>query len=122
MALSVTQIILYSKNPQGIATFLSEILETEMRRSQEGIYVDYSSLGFLILENPEKSLPRGNMQVNFLAESENELDDLIQRIEFYRYRNAPKQKVPILEREGDLSYFILNDTDGRNWKFSYLHK
>ncbi|WP_127716202.1 hypothetical protein [Halobacteriovorax sp. HLS] len=126
MSLKIGQVALHSKNKLTLASFLSELLDMELSHSGEAIRLEDDNFTLIIIEDPSMSVV-SNMVIDFFTDSLEELQGLIQKVEFikYRYRiTFVTDEGKVLEdvkihNIGHLHYFFLSDTDGRRWKFSY---
>ncbi|CBW26601.1 hypothetical protein BMS_1776 [Halobacteriovorax marinus SJ] len=126
MSLRIGQIALHSKDNKTLASFLSELLDMEISFSGEAVRLTSEEFSLVIIEDPDMS-PKSSMVIDFFTDSFEELQGLIQKIEFikYRYRiTFVTDEGKVLEEVkihnvGHLHYFFLSDTDGRRWKFSY---
>lgn len=126
MTLRIGQIALHSKDKKILASFLSELLDMEISLSGDAIRLTNDSFNIIIIEDQELS-GKNSMVIDFFTDSFDELQGLIQKVEFikYRYRiTFVTDEGKVLEdvkihNVGHLHYFFLSDTDGRRWKFSY---
>ena len=126
MSLRIGQIALHSRDKNTLASFLSELLEMELSHSGEAIRLENDQFNLIIIEDKAMDA-KSSMVVDFFTDSFEELQGLIQKVEFikYRYRiTFVTDEGKVLEdvkihNIGHLHYFFLSDTDGRRWKFSY---
>lgn len=130
MEISLKQIILYSKDPQVTARFLTALLDFEDYQIDspkgKGILIDSKGWSFLILKAKAEHLlaleESRDMEVNFSVTSREILDDLLHKLQFYYYRNEEnnKKEPPKIMKADDHIYFRAKDPDGRDWVFSYF--
>lgn len=126
MSLRIGQIALHSRDKNILASFLSELLEMELSHSGDAIRLENDSFNLIIIEDTSMNT-KSSMVVDFFTDSFEELQGLIQKVEFikYRYRiTFVTDEGKVLEdvkihNIGHLHYFFLSDTDGRRWKFSF---
>lgn len=126
MTLRIGQLALHSKDKNTLASFLSELLEMEISLTGEAIRLENDEFNIIILEDTQMS-SINSMVVDFFTDSFEELQGLIKKVEFikYRYRitfvtNEGKVLDDVkIHNVGHLHYFFLSDTDGRRWKFSW---
>lgn len=126
MTLRIGQIALHSKDNKTLASFLSELLDMEISFSGEAVRLSNENFNIIIIEDQNMS-GKNSMVIDFFTDSFDELQGLIQKVEFikYRYRiTFVSDEGKVLEdvkihNVGHLHYFFLSDTDGRRWKFSY---
>ncbi|WP_372655171.1 hypothetical protein [Halobacteriovorax sp.] len=126
MTLRIGQIALHSKDNKTLASFLSELLDMEISFSGEAVRLSNENFSIIIIEDKNMT-GKNSMVIDFFTDSFDELQGLIQKVEFikYRYRiTFVTDEGKVLEdvkihNVGHLHYFFLSDTDGRRWKFSY---
>jgi hypothetical protein len=126
MSLRIGQIALHSKDNKTLASFLSELLDLDISFSGEAVRLSNDLFSIIIIEDKGMSV-KNSMVIDFFTDSFEELQGLIQKVEFikYRYRiTFVTDEGKVLEdvkvhNVGHLHYFFLSDTDGRKWKFSY---
>ena len=141
MGLHVSHINLYTQKPQELAHFFSELLDMDIRPGEggEGIWVENSDLKLYVTQASATQLfhkgGERDLQLEFKLDNLNELEDLLQKVQFLSYRQntsqhpsdeekaegkaVPKVK---LSKVKDKVFFNLKDPDGRRWKFSYSQK
>lgn len=126
------QIILYSRDPQITAKFITSLLDLEdyeLESSQgSGIFIKSASWSFFILKAKAEHLLSlqevRDMEINFQVETREMLDDLLHKLQFFHYRqndNSPTD-IPKMSQQEDQVFFKAIDPDGRSWVFSHDNK
>lgn len=111
----LNSLILNSKNPQELFSFLSFIFDIENFSFEDDIILfEYAAQKFSIKKSNhvEKEI-----HFDFVVDDLDDLTELSQKIEFFHYRNgtANNQKL-----SGNYLNFI--DSDERNWLVRYVEK
>jgi hypothetical protein len=129
MEVSLKQIILYARDPQVTAKFLTALLDFEDYQLDspkgKGIVIDSKGWSFFILKAKAEHLlaleESRDMEVNFSVSSREVLDDLLHKLQFYQYRSEEHKshEPPKMIKDDDHIYFKAIDPDGRRWVFSY---
>lgn len=126
MILQLGQIAIYSKDKLALAKFLAELLDMELSYSLSGeaVVLKHQSLSIAIYDAKACHVFALNntrdMILDFWVESIEDLEELVQKIQFQKYRQGVKNAATKykIERNNESSYFIFDDTDGRHWRFS----
>lgn len=119
MSIKLAQIILYSQDQNALALFLSELMDIEMEKLNEGIRLKGPQSDFLIVGPTPRTPSPSNIMLDFELEDRSSLEYFWQKFQFLKYRyeiseNAGGQ----LTHLDSMSFFVLQDPDGRKWKFS----
>lgn len=128
MPANVNTIILYSQHPKELASFFSELLDLDLKpiATGEGIVVHSENVAIKVLKaNADQLFHKAgerDLMVEFSYESQQELEDLLHKVQFLSYRQNAEKPVPRakLSKVGDEVFFLLKDPDGRTWRFSYV--
>ena len=109
---------LYSNKLEELSTFLSELFDLDLEPQGEDLVLSNNACSFKIHEaKSRKKRPNNDLMVDFLLDERDDLENLLQKIEFINYRNG-SIGTGKLEGEGSESRLLVTDPDGRNWKFS----
>ena len=129
MELSLKQIILYSRDPQLTARFLTSLLDFEDYQLESpkgrGIMIESKAHSFFILKAKAEHLltlqESRDIEVNFAVSSRELLDDLLHKLQFFYYRSEKfdRAEIPKMIQDDKTIYFKAKDPDGRYWVFSY---
>ncbi len=134
MGLSISSIVLYSRNPESLIRFLSHLLELEIRPSgpEEAPVLLGEKIRFHILKASAQHLfqkaEERDITVDFELSELSELEDLLHKVQFMEYRQVGGEQDSLanaktqLSKKGPFHFFWLQDPDGRQWKFSYCEK
>lgn len=110
MNFSFSAIRLYSTAPERLASFVSNILETQVHYDESGEMVfSLGPLNFKILETKKKKIGE---EIELKVQDQAQLEDLSKLIEFYNYKNNEKIKFSFADDS-----LIVSDPDGRKWPF-----
>lgn len=119
MTISLAQIILYSKDPNSLAFFLSELWDIELEKLSEGIRLKGDEHNFLIVGPTSKGPGPSDLMLDYELEERQDLEDFWQKFQFLKYRfELPEDSGGQVTHMDSMSFFVLHDTDGRKWKFS----
>jgi catechol-2,3-dioxygenase len=127
MSVSVANITLFSRNPQDLAHFFSELLDLDILPivGGEGIKVHSEKVTIRVLKaNADQLFHKAgdrDVMIEFSLPSQQDLEDLLHKVQFLSYRQNSEKPVPRakLSKIGDEVFFFLKDPDGRSWKFSF---
>lgn len=112
MSISFGEIFLYSHNPAKLYNFLSFLLDIEADAFEdEEISFSFKGIKFLILMSEKKKIDK-TKYFSLNVNSQIELDDLVQNINFYNYKEDQKA----LDVHQDSDSISFNDPDGRVWE------
>lgn len=125
MSIEIKHIILYTSNKEELGSFLSQLFEIEPRPVRNGdIELCGNQFKFLLKDfsGEIESSVSNSIVLNFVLDSENELNDLRKKIEFINYRMSSSliKKIGIVRPDNDDGelFFEFIDFDGRIWRFS----
>ena len=119
MGLKLREIELLTKDKQALSSFLSELLEMEVRPHQEQVLLEREDLTLVVTEVEGLRRQNSHMFVRFETDSVKELEHLASRWEFLNYRyQLSSQKKPGVRNDGTWSSLQILDLDGRRWEFS----
>tara|TARA_R110002072_G_scaffold64203_8_gene159924 strand:- start:11413 stop:11805 length:393 start_codon:yes stop_codon:yes gene_type:complete len=128
MSLRLGNIVLFSRNPKILGSFLSDIFDSEcLTLKDQTYYIDNEIASFKILPIKADQLFAQGGERDFLLEIEtgslDELEDFLHKIQFLKFRhgNTEEQGKVELTRDQDCYFFIVRDPDGRRWKFFWLN-
>ena len=114
MAISFGQVFLHSFAPDKLFNFLSFVLDveaTEFESEVEVIRFNFHGIDFVILPSEKKRLSR-TKYFSLSVDSEKELCDLKDNIEFFHYKQLESKFTLKLEDET----LEFSDPDGRIWQ------
>ncbi len=130
MSFSLGPHILYSRNANELAHFLSELLDMDISVQSEGsILVKSDLVSLQVVQAPAQALLARNTErdtiLGFRVDSLQALEDLVLKVQFLGYRhgesNASEAQKKVKLHQQDREYFFfLKDLDGRRWKFSFI--
>lgn len=125
MSVKLGALILYSRHPQELAQFFSDLLDMDIQTDEAtgAITVSSDILKLMVLEaNADQMFHRSgerDMLLELEYDTQQELEDLLFKVQFLSYRQGEyKEKKATLTKMGDDIFFFLKDLDGRRWKFS----
>ena len=122
MTMKLAQIILYSQDQHSLALFLSELMDIELEKLSEGIRLKSDEQSFLIVGPTPKSAGPSDLMLDFELEEKQDLEDFWHKFQFLKYRfELPDSQGSTMTHTDNMSFFVLQDPDGRKWKFSYRY-
>lgn len=114
MQINFDALKIYTKDTAVMFNFLSSIFDVEMIKSTlEHIRVKINSTHFDLIQTKKTSLSK-KAQFSFSVDSAEDLEQIIQSLEFYQYRETD-QKLNYSMQESVLTF---SDPDGRIWEFT----
>lgn len=131
MAISLGQMILYSKDKKLLSSFLSQLLELETSVNDGDIILSSMYLSLRIVDftsgnsdfRDEDLNYSGDLIIDFFVSSEDELKKTMQRVEFLNYcmKDLLKESSFELKSIGNTKFLEVIDPDNRKWRFTYRH-
>jgi len=110
---------LYTSDKIRLIDFLSNVLEFEVNTEEDLVIGGSLSIKIheLKIENGKKTDLNSAVAFNFELKNEDELSEIVNKYNFFQYRNHQKnsqtEKLTVIE-SSELSIF---DLDGREWRF-----
>ncbi|MCP4913251.1 MAG: hypothetical protein GY909_09030 [Oligoflexia bacterium] len=124
MSLKLGNIVLFSRSPKTLGSFLSDIFDSEcITLEDQSFYVDSEVASFKILPSSSEQMFAQGGERDFLIEIESssleELEDFLHKIQFLKFRHGhtEEQGKVELSKEKNNYFFYVRDPDGRRWKF-----
>ena len=114
-----SKVIFYSLDTTRLATFIQEIFDSEIYPKGDSILLHSEQLDFEIQETlvkGKKDAYRHSQALEFTVEKHEQLEEIRKKIEFFCYRQDLKLEDLILNSEKHI--LLIEDPDGRNWRFS----
>lgn len=116
MSLQFGQMVLYSKDPQLLGNFFSELLDKQLVETESG-YELQESLDCPFLFAPKSKNQKKPVDTFHLyVDDRYQIDELKQKISFFVYRHQLKDKLFKVKDEGHS--IEVSDLDGRVWRIS----
>jgi hypothetical protein len=121
MSYEIAPLVLYSQDRTRMLNFLSDVFEFEI--SEEDHLVCNQGLFFKV-ENYTETINTDQMpqvQFNFKVNDVNNLDEIINKYNFFKYRrgdNSGRENLDLFENEKYKSLTIF-DVDNRPWNFIF---
>lgn len=120
--------ILFSQDRTRMLNFLSDVFEFEV--DEADFSVTNQNFAFIVESHQSSSINNNipQVQFSFHIKNENELNEIVNKFNFFLYRRGEKlgdtdlqEKIEVSENEYYKSLTIL-DIDNRPWRFDYMKK
>jgi hypothetical protein len=118
-----SKVILYSLDVACLSTFIQEIFDTEIEAFENSILLKCEQVNFEVKEilvKGKKDAFRHGQALEFTLENQKSLSEIKQKIEFFCYRQ--KLEIENLIISSEPNFLLIQDPDGRNWRFSVKSK
>ena len=121
MNYEVAPLVLYSQDRTRMLNFMSDVFEFEVNNKDYSVHC--GGLFFQIENNQDniEQIADNRVMFSFRIDSEDELDEIINKYNFFRYRREGSAFLENVEvGESSLEKFvIIYDLDARPWKFFF---
>lgn len=119
MECSLQSIHLYSGQQDTLVHFLSGLFDMDVRAGEQESYLTGEGLSFCVhASSLGLQLDEGNMAIELSVESETDLNNLRQKIEFIHYRDSDHSSLRLSSLGDRLEFY---DVDNRRWIISVRH-
>lgn len=120
MGIKVDKIFIETNNKADFVSFITQVLDLEIISDEVG--EDYFVIDNLKVQllSGQGSVDGSRMtifpSISIEVETQKDLEELQQKVEFYYYRQKIADKKPRIEKFKHISYFEVRDPDNRSWR------